>query len=407
MPLFQPCGLRHIRCMDHDVIISGGGVAGLAAAAAFGATGLAVMVVDPAPPVTDADAEGADLRTTAFLRPSVDVLQAAGMWDRLSPHATALQVMRIIDAGGADGTSRLVRDFDAGDLGNSPFGWNLPNWLLRREMVARLAELPNVDFRPGTGTAGILTREDRAFVTLSDGRRATAALVVAADGRASPVRQAIGIGVRRQDYGQTALTFAVTHLLPHGNVSVEVHRSGGPFTLVPLPDRDGQPRSAVVWMERRAEADRLLALSADEFSVAATERSAGALGPLTLVSRRTAWPIISQLARRLTARRVALVAEAAHVVPPIGAQGLNMSLADIACLLRLAGQHAMGSPEMLAAYERARYPDLLARVTGIDALNRASMAGAQPLRDLRMAGLRALHGVVPVRRALMRLGLGL
>jgi 2-octaprenyl-6-methoxyphenol hydroxylase len=393
--------------MDVDIIISGGGVAGLAAAAAFGAAGHAVLVVDPAPPVTDAEAEGADLRTTAFLRPSVDVLAAAGLWDRLSPHATALQVMRIVDAGGAAATPRLTRDFDAADLGDGPFGWNLPNWLLRREMVARLAELPNVDFRPGTGTAGVVTREDRAFVTLTDGTRATAALLVAADGRASPVRQALGIGVRRRDYGQKALTFAVTHPLPHGNVSVEVHRTGGPFTLVPLPDRDGQPCSAVVWMERGPETERLRALTADAFSAAATERSAGALGALTLATRRTAWPIISQLAHRLTAQRAALVAEAAHVVPPIGAQGLNMSLADIGCLLRLAGLHDMGGPEMLAAYQRARWPDLMARVTGIDALNRASMAEAQPFRDLRMAGLRALHGVPPVRRALMRLGMGL
>lgn len=407
MPLFQGRGERHITAMDHDVIISGGGVAGLAAAAAFGAAGHAVLIVDPAPPVTDAAAEGADLRTTAFLRPSVAVLQAAGLWDRLAPHATALEVMRIVDAGGADGSARLARDFDAGDLGDAPFGWNLPNWLLRREMVARLAELPQVDFRPGLATAGVLAREDRAFVTLSDGTRATAALVIAADGRASPVRHALGIGVRRRDYGQKALTFAVTHPLAHGNISVEVHRTGGPFTLVPLPDRDGKPCSAVVWMERSTEADRLCGLPDAEFSAAATERSAGVLGPLALATRRTAWPIISQLAHRLTARRVALVAEAAHVVPPIGAQGLNMSLADIACLLRLSGQHAMGGPEMLAAYQRARWPDLLARVTGIDALNRASMARAQPLRDLRMAGLRALHGAAPVRRALMRLGMGL
>jgi 2-octaprenyl-6-methoxyphenol hydroxylase len=407
MPLFPAPRPRHICRMDHDLIISGGGVAGLAAAAAFGAAGHAVLVVDPAPPVTDAAADGADLRTTAFLRPSVEVLSAAGLWDRLAPHATALQVMRIVDAGGADGTARLTRDFDAGDIGDAPFGWNLPNWLLRREMVARLADLPNVDFRPGVGTAGLTTRDDRAFVTLTDGRRFAARLVVAADGRGSPVRQALGIGVRRRDYGQQALTFAVTHPVAHGNVSVEVHRTGGPFTLVPLPVRDGQPCSAVVWMERGPEADRLRALPEADFNAAATERSAGVLGPLTLVTRRTAWPIISQLAHRLTAQRVALVAEAAHVVPPIGAQGLNMSLADIGCLLRLSGQHAMGGPEMLAAYQRARWPDLLARVTGIDALNRASMAGPQPLRDLRMAGLRALHGAAPVRRALMRLGMGL
>ncbi len=392
--------------MEIDILISGGGVAGLTAAAAFGSVGCRVLVVDPAPPVTGPADPGADLRTTALLQPSVAVLEAAGLWPRLAPHATALQVMRIVDAGGPDGAARLVRDFDAADAGDAPFGWNLPNWLLRREMVARLAELPDVTFRPGVATAGVVTREDGAFVTLSDGTRAAARLLVAADGRGSPVRQAVGIGVRRIDYGQTALTFAVTHPVPHGNVSVEVHRTGGPFTLVPLPDRDGQPCSAVVWMARSAEADRLRDLPDAAFAAEATARSAGLLGPLTLASRRDAWPVVTQIARRLTAQRTALVAEAAHVVPPIGAQGLNMSLADIGALVRLAGRHAPGSAEMLRAYVRARQPDHLLRAAGIDALNRASMAAPAPLRDLRMAGLRALHGLAPLRRALMRAGIG-
>jgi 2-octaprenyl-6-methoxyphenol hydroxylase len=393
--------------MDHDILISGGGVAGLTAAAAFGAAGHDVALVDPAPPVTTAEDPGADLRTTAFLAPSVDVLRAAGLWDRLAPHATALQVMRIIDAGGRDGIPRLSRDFDAGDVSDGPFGWNLPNWLLRREMVARLAELPNVTFRTGVGTAGVVTRDDGALVTLTDGNRVKARLLVGADGRGSTVRQAAGIGVRTWRYGQKALTFAVTHPVPHANISTEIHRTGGPFTLVPLPDRDGLPCSAVVWMDRAAEADRLMDLPDTEFAAAASERSAHALGPLTPVTRRTAWPIIAQLANRLTAQRIALVAEAAHVVPPIGAQGLNMSLADIGTLLRLTGQHGAGEAPALVAYQRARYPDLVTRVLGIDALNRASMATAQPLRDLRMRGLQALHGLTPVRKALMRMGMGI
>ena len=391
-----------------DILISGGGVAGLTAAAAFGSAGFSVLCVDPEAPVTNGDSDGADLRTTAFLQPSIPVLQDAGLWSRLEPFAAPLQVMRIIDAGGPEAEPRLIKDFDAADISDQPFGWNLPNWLLRREMVARLAELPNVDFRPGLATTRLLTRESEALVTLSDGARVAARMVIAADGRNSTIRQALGIGVRTTRYGQKALAFAVTHPVPHQNVSTEIHRSGGPFTLVPLPDRDGRPCSAIVWMESGPEVLRLAALPVPEFESAMTTRSCGILGPLTLASRRMVWPIISQVADRMAGERCALIAEAAHVLPPIGAQGLNMSLADLRVLLSLtlADPAGMGGAAMLDAYHTQRHWEVQARITGIDALNRASMMGDPALRDLRATALNALYAVAPVRRTLMKAALG-
>jgi 2-octaprenyl-6-methoxyphenol hydroxylase len=409
MPLGTAGCARHIYAMEQtDIFISGGGVAGLTAAAAFGSAGFHVTIVEPHLPITDAATEGADLRTTAFLQPAVQVLQAAGLWEALLPHATPLQTMRIIDAGRDEPEPRLTRDFDAAEISDQPFGWNLPNWLLRREMVARLTQLPDVDFRPGVGFARMLSRTGQAIVTLTDGTRLTARLVVAADGRTSPVRQAAGITVRTWRYGQKAVTFAVTHPIPHGNVSTEIHRSGGPFTLVPLPDRQGLPCSAVVWMDTGPEIARLEALPDDAFVAEASIRSCQVMGPLTLANRRSTWPIITQLADRMVAERTALIAEAAHVLPPIGAQGLNMSLTDIATLLTLAQKMPgdLGSDAMLDAYHRARHSDITRRVTGIDALNRASIAGSTIARDLRAAGLKALHAAAPVRKVLMRAGLG-
>ena len=391
-----------------DILISGGGVAGLTAAAAFGSAGFTVICVDPEPPVTSATEAGADLRSTAFLQPSLEVLRAAGLWDKLSAHAAPLQIMRIIDAGGDANEPRRIKDFDASDVSDQPFGYNLPNWLLRREMVARLAELSNVDFRTGVATKSILTRQTEARVALTDGTNISARLLIGADGRNSFVRQALNIGVRTWRYGQKALTFAVTHPIPHNNVSTEIHRSGGPFTLVPLPDRDNLPASAVVWMTEGPEIQRLAALDVANFTTAINARSCHILGPLTLASPRMVWPIISQIADSLTGERTALLAEAAHVMPPIGAQGLNMSLTDIATLLQLAKATpgALGSAEMLQAYEKARHRDIQTRVIGIDALNRASMLGAPALRDLRGAALNALYAVTPLRKALMRKGLG-
>jgi 2-octaprenyl-6-methoxyphenol hydroxylase len=388
-----------------DILIAGGGVAGLTAAAAFGTAGFSVVLVDPAPPITDAAKEGADLRTTAFLQPARDFLDRAGIWARLAPHATPLQIMRIVDAAASP---PVLRDFDASDISDLPFGWNLPNWLLRREIMARIADLPNVDFRPGTGFARMITRLDHALVTLDNGNQIAAGLVIGADGRNSPVRAGLGISATTTRYGQKAVTFAVTHDAPHDNISTEIHLAGGPFTLVPLPDHDGKPCSAVVWMDHGAECLRRAALPEKDFEAEANERSAWHYGPLKLASRRMVWPIISQVADQITGPRTALVAEAAHVMPPIGAQGLNMSLRDLSCLLDLAvaKPDAIGTAPMLDSYARKRHPDIKLRVAGIDALNRTSMLGDSTGQALRARGIAALYGITPIRRSLMQLGLG-
>jgi 2-octaprenyl-6-methoxyphenol hydroxylase len=222
------------------------------------------------------------------------------------------------------------------------------------------------------------------------------------------MRRASRIDVTTTRFGQKALAFAVTHAIPHENVSTEIHRTGGPFTFVPLPDRDGRPSSAIVWMETAVNADALMALDTAEFETAMSERSCHLYGPLTLASRRGIWPIIAQSAQRMSGERVALVAEAAHVVPPIGAQGLNMSLADLDVLLDLsvAQRDDLGSAMMLDAYHAKRINDIRTRVTGITVLNRASMVSDPMLRDARAAGLEALYALKPVRSSLMRLGLG-
>lgn len=384
-----------------EIVIAGGGAAGLAAAAGFGSLGLRVLCVDPAPAEAP-EGPDADLRTTAILQPGRALLEQAGLWDRLAEEATSLRVMRIVDARGG----LVRRDFDAGDLGDAPFGWNVPNRVLKRALTERLGEMPRVTILRGVGFVGRHARLDEVAVDLSDGRRVAARLLIGADGRESAVRRACGIGVRVVRYGQKALVFAVTHEAPHDGVSTEVHARGGPFTLVPLPDRAGRPCSAVVWMTEGAEALRLMDLADDAFAAAANARSAGAMGELTPVGGRQAWPIVTQVADRLTARRTALMAEAAHVLPPIGAQGLNTSLADLRALLDLAAARAgeIGEDGWLAAYARAREADVRLRATGIDLLNRASIGGLGPLRAL---GLRAMHDLPPLRRALMRLGLGL
>ncbi|WP_432816779.1 UbiH/UbiF family hydroxylase [Sulfitobacter sp. JB4-11] len=391
-----------------DILISGGGIAGMTAAAAFGTAGFNVICVDPAPPITGRDDAGADMRSTAMLQPARKVLEAAGVWDGLAEHAAPLQVMRIIDAGGEVAEPRVVREFDAADISEQPFGWNFPNWLLRRVLVARLDALDRVDFRPGTGTTSLFTRTGSAKVGLTEGGPVVAKLVIAADGRGSPMRQAAGIGVSTSRYGQKALAFAVTHPIPHDNISTEIHRTGGPFTLVPLPDHEGMPCSAVVWMDDGPKTMARADAPVEDFEAEMSERSCHQFGPLKLVTPRNVWPIISQQAERLSGQRIALIAEAAHVLPPIGAQGLNMSLADTQTLLDLAvaRPEGLGDAVMLDAYHKARHNDINLRVRGIDLLNRASQASAPLARDARAAGLNALYAMAPVRKMLMQMGLG-
>lgn len=383
--------------MEHvPILIAGGGLAGLSAAVALAADGHEVTLVDPAPPPAPGEARGIDRRTTAILQPGRDMLAAAGAWE-MDVAPTPLAEMRVLDL-----RAGARAAFVAAEISDRPFGWNVVNGSLRRSLSARAAGL---GVRHVTGAVrGLLVREAEALVTLEDGTRLRCDLVIGADGKESRVRAAAGIDARTLRTGQKALSFAASHDVPHACVSTEIYDAGGPMVLVPLPDADGEHRSAVVWMVPGGEARALDEMDEDAFAAAATARSGGVLGALHPVGERAAWPIVTRVADRFDGPRVALMAEAAHAVPPIGAQGLNMSLADVAAL-RLACAKGVGERAALAAYGRARRPDVLMRVAAVTALNAAAI-GAGPMGTLRGLGIRALGAAPAARRRLMALGLG-
>ncbi len=391
-----------------DILISGGGIAGLVAAAAMSKRGYAVTLVDPTPAAKSQGANTSDLRSTAFLKPARELLEDVGVWHSLSPHACALETLRVIDCTGDAPEVVTDRAFEANDLGEPAFGWNLPNWLTRNCLIELLQDDPNVDVRLGTAFSGMLTRESEALVSLSDGSRLRARLVIGADGRNSPVREAADITVSTQRYGQKAFAFVVTHPLPHDNISTELYLSGGAFTLVPLPDHDGKPASAVVWMNDGESARVLAGLDDDAFAAAATKRSCAVLGAMHLETRRATWPVITQRANRLTAPRTALIAEAAHVLPPIGAQGLNTSLHDVRALAALsdASPENLGDRSFLDAFAKEREKDIAARARVIDVYNRVCQSENPSVQSLRSLGLRLTHDIAPFRRSIMRAGLG-
>ncbi|RCK21982.1 FAD-dependent oxidoreductase [Thalassospira lucentensis] len=391
-----------------DILIAGGGIAGMSAAARLAADGHSIIIVDPAP--SDIG-EGSDLRTTAFLEPGIATLKKAGVWDAIKPTGAELRVMRIVDAGGETRTPRETADFDGAETPQGFFGWNVSNKAARVTLMAKLATLKNVDFRFATTVTGFTGTARAGVIELSDGETVEAKLVIAADGRNSSLRDMAGIKHKRWAYDQSAMVFVVTHDKPHDNISTEIHRTGGPLTLVPMPDLDGKPCSSVVWMVPAKRADDLNALSDEALSAEITHDTMNLFGPLNVASPRAVWPMISQVPSRLISARLALIAEAAHVVPPIGAQGLNMSLHDIETLAELMAKAKhngddIGATSLLKRYERQQLPKTLARVGGIDLLNRASMFEPKPLRDLRYAGLSAINRIGPLRKLAIKVGVG-
>ena len=392
-----------------DVFVSGGGIAGLTLAIGLARVGRTVILVDPAPPPATEQVAAADLRSTAYLGPARDLLAEIGAWGALSPYATPLSALRVINCHGTPPQIGKERLFEARDIGEESFGWNIPNWRARHVLTEVAQNTDGLTLHTGLGFQAILTRDRAARVTLTDGRRLDVRLVLAADGRNSPLRSALGIETRVTRYGQKALAFAVTHPKPHNSVSIELYDKGGAFVLVPMQDQeDGTPASSVVWMQDGPEALRLHGLGAAEFAQAATARSAEVLGPLTPITARNIWPVITQTATALTAQRTALLAEAAHVMPPIGAQGLNTSFGDIRALLSRAcdGEDEIGAPAWLNSYAASRRRDIDTRMRVIDLYNRLCRSAAPPARALRDAGLTVLHDVAPLRHALMRAGLG-
>ncbi|MEM8744417.1 MAG: UbiH/UbiF family hydroxylase [Pseudomonadota bacterium] len=387
---------------DYDALVVGAGPAGLTAALALAKSGMRTAVAGP--PFSP-DPKRPDTRTTALLRASVALLRNIGVWDACQPDAAALDIIRIIDD-----TGRLARApevaFDSKEIGGGPFGYNIPNTALVAALYAHADTLPNLDVIETTAATKIEPDADAVTVTLAEGRSISARLVAGADGRKSLCRDAAGLSTTSWSYPQVALACNFEHSDPHGNASNEFHRPAGPFTTVPLPGN----ASSLVWVETAQEAERLVALSEERFATEIEERSFGCLGAVTSVGPRASFPLSGMRVRGFAARRIALVGEAAHVIPPIGAQGLNLGFRDAAVLAECAQSGVessgdTGSGATLGAYDRSRRADVDSRTLAVDLLNRSLISGFVPLHVARGIGLHLLAGLSPLRRMVMREGI--
>lgn len=391
--------------MSHasEVAVIGAGPAGLVTALALARLGIPVAIVSPP---YDAARAATDRRTTALIGPSVDFLENLGVWQHCAAGAAPLSAVRI-----ADDREAIVRApevvFDARELGLESFGANIPNPMLLAALNAVADASAGLARITTSAVTGIEPGNSSVRLTLAEGGAVTAKLAVAADGRKSIAPAAAGIAVRAWDYPQAAIVTSFGHTRPHNGTVNELHRRAGPLTTVPLPGSC----SSIVWAEEPQEAHRIANLANDAFAELLEARLQGVLGAIHSLGPRLLYPLSGSRTERMAARRIALVGEAAHVIPPIGAQGLNLGLRDAAALAECVAQaqslrQDVGGAEVLAAYQQARGGDVSARSAAIDLLNRSLLTDFLPFDLLRGAAVHALINSSTLRRVLMQGGLG-
>jgi len=379
---------------EFEIAVIGGGPAGMITALACARASRSVVLIAP-------ELKRQDYRTTALMDQSVEFLKRLGVWDAIAPDAAPLRTMRIID-----GTGRLVRaptaNFRSAEIDLDAFGYNIPNSVLIEKLQQAVGNEPNIRHLQSAAT-NIETSDEKVLITTEDDAIVEAKLVVGADGRNSLVRNAAEIGVKKWSYPQTAMVLNFSHTLPHNDVSTEFHTRTGPFTQVPLP---GGKRSSLVWVLDQGTASNLSAKSVGELSVAVEQRMQSLLGAVTVEEPVQTWPLSSFVAHRFGKGRMALVGEAAHGFPPIGAQGLNLSLRDI---MRLARMLEGISGKAISArsgdkYDVMRKSDVWTRTLSVDLLNRSLLADFLPAQLGRAAGLHLLSSLPPLRQFAMREG---
>ncbi len=384
-----------------SALVIGGGPAGLAAALALAAAGVPVtLAAGPHRP----GGQDRDRRTAALFAGSVELLRNIGVWDDLEDQCAPLKAIQLIDD-----TGRLFRapevTFRAEEAGLDAFGYNVPNDALVTVLAARAAGTPGLTLHPTAGVRNVRISAGSVMADLAEGDVLSAPLVVAADGRNSIARDASGITVETWSYPQAAVVTWFTHQRAHDGISTEFHRTVGPFTTVPMPGRT----SSLVWVEEPREAERIMALSEAEFRRAIEGRLKGLLGSVGEAGPRAMFPLSGLTPDVFGRNRVALVGESGHVIPPIGAQGLNLGLRDAATLADCVSEAIVegrdpGGSAVLDRYSALRAPDVNGRITAVDILNRTLLSPYLPVHLLRGLGLHVLNLAGPLRRRIVREG---
>jgi len=384
-----------------DVLIIGGGIAGLTLCCALGGAGVSVALVEPLPPEHLASSSF-DGRTTAVAAGSQAALDAIGVWEAMAPEAQPILDIRV-----SDGHSPLFLHYDHREVGEPALGYIVENRIIRAALLDYLKILPSVRLVAGRKVVELDRDGTMASATLDDDTVIKAGLAVATDGRNSPTRQAAGIEATAWRYKQVGIVCTVHHEMDHRGVAQEHFLAAGPFAILPMTGR----RSSIVWTEQADLASALLALNDPDFLAELTQRFGNYLGDLEIVGPRFSYPLGLMHAQNYIAPRLALAGDAAHAIHPIAGQGLNIGWRDVAALaevvidaLRLGVDP--GSMVTLERYERWRRVDNTMMLAATDALNRLFSNDLAPVRLARDVGLAAVNRTPPLKRQFMRHAMG-
>ena len=382
-----------------DVIILGGGLVGLSLAAALDSSGLSAVVVDPADPDQRLDA-AFDGRTSAVSSSSARMLEATGVADHFPKPGCPILKIQVADGLEPGG---LAFEPDAND---EPLGWMHENRDLRAALRARAEAGRKLWLLWKSRVATVERGDHRVAVALEDGRKLCAPLLVAADGRNSPTREAAGIRVARWRYDHTAIVSVLRHQRPHDHVAYEIFYPAGPFALLPMIDDDAGHRSAIVRSVQKDDAAGFLSLSDNDFAAEARAAMGGFLGDIALAAPRSAFPLGFHHAAQITAPRLALVGDSAHAIHPIAGQGLNLGFRDAAALAQVLVQGArlgldLGDRQLLDRYQRWRSLDSLSVAFATDSLTRIYGVRGRTASAVRRLGMGLIGRFGPVRNRLM------
>ncbi len=404
--------------LESDVVIAGSGMVGMTLAAALATAGLSVVIIDAEAPAAIATAVF-DGRSSAVAFGSQQVLAGAGAWPAMAAEAQPILDIRVSDGDAAGGMSRLFLHYDHRDVATRadprdppPFGFIVENRIIRRALLRRLADLRTLTHAAPARVVSVERTSDDVTVHLDDGRRASARLAVAADGRNSPIRVSAGIGATEWSYPQAGIAGTVAHEKPHSGVAHEHFLPAGPFAMLPMVDDGGLHRSSIVWTERRELVPAMMALDDAAFAAEIERRFGRSLGRLRPIGGRFAHPLTLVHARRYIDHRLALVGDAAHAIHPIAGQGLNLGLRDVAALGEaIIDAHRLGldigDALVLERYQSWRRFDNLVLSAVTDGLNRLFSNDIAPVRLARDLGLAAVNVMPPLKRLFMRHAMGL
>lgn len=381
-----------------DVIIFGGGLVGLALASALDSSGLSAIVVDPADPAPRADS-GFDGRTSAVSSSSMRMLETIGVAAHLAEPGCPIRRIAV-----ADGLKPGGLHFDSDD--DEPLGFMHENRNLRSALHARADAGKNVWLLWKSRVATVDRGEHGVVVALEDGRKLFAPLLVAADGRNSKTRETAGINIARWKYDHQAIVSVLRHERPHDHVAYEIFYPTGPFALLPMNDDKIGHRSAIVWSVPEEDAPGWLSLSDEDFAAEAQAVMGGFLGKVEMLAARSSYPLGFHHAAQITARRLALVGDAAHAIHPIAGQGLNLGFRDVAALAEVLVEGArlgldLGDRQLLDRYQRWRSLDALSVAFATDSLTRVYGIPGKTASAIRRFGMGLVGRISPLRNKLM------